>query len=240
MWLQVAVGFSVIQPEGRIVGGRDASIDEVPFLVQIKRDNKIYCAGTRASDRHIITAAHCVYGIPQERFTVVGAASKLSDIGIRSEVSQIIIHPNYDNKTYDMDIAVMILKSGLIGTSFTLPPHCNQRINPEDEVQVFGWGELSESTNLFPNQLQTVIVRVVEHVQCQLMYRNVKVVTNRMFCAASPEKDTCSGDSGGPALIKGQLCGIVSYGLGCARPNFPGIYIKINDMMPFLKAALLM
>ena len=49
-------------------------------------------------------------------------------------------------------------------------------------------------------------------------------------------QDACAGDSGGPfVLIKGQniskgqhyLIGVVSYGRGCARPEYPGVYTKV-------------
>ncbi|KPJ20851.1 Trypsin-1 [Papilio machaon] len=53
-----------------------------------------------------------------------------------------------------------------------------------------------------------------------------------MFCAGSfsqPSPDACQGDSGGPIVQDGVLIGVVSWGLGCARGNFPGVYTRLSN-----------
>lgn len=54
-----------------------------------------------------------------------------------------------------------------------------------------------------------------------------------MLCAGLPEggKDHCHGDSGGPLQVlagrRGNqyyLAGIVSFAMGCALAEFPGVY----------------
>ncbi|KAJ8942841.1 hypothetical protein NQ318_022856 [Aromia moschata] len=51
-------------------------------------------------------------------------------------------------------------------------------------------------------------------------------ITDRMFCAGllgEGGKDAGQGDSGGPVVVAGVLVGLVSWGNGCARPDFPGV-----------------
>lgn len=52
------------------------------------------------------------------------------------------------------------------------------------------------------------------------------------ICAGVGEVDSCTGDSGGPLVHRPDegapvQIGIVSWGLGCARENAPGIYVRV-------------
>lgn len=56
-----------------------------------------------------------------------------------------------------------------------------------------------------------------------------------MLCVGTEEggKDACQGDSGGPVVNeKSILVGVVSFGIGCARAEYPGIVsniVKVRD-----------
>lgn len=63
-------------------------------------------------------------------------------------------------------------------------------------------------------------------------YAGVTVDAANQLCAGTGGSDACQGDSGGPLVLRtpgGPVqVGIVSWGLGCARPENPGIYVRVS------------
>jgi trypsin len=81
-----------------------------------------------------------------------------------------------------------------------------------------------------------VTVPVVSHEECNKAYEDYGGITDNMICAAAPGggKDACQGDSGGPLAVSGVLVGIVSWGIGCALPDYPGVYSNVATLMRFV------
>lgn len=87
------------------------------------------------------------------------------------------------------------------------------------------------------DDLMAVSVPIVDRLTCSEAYKSVKPITNRMICAGQLNdggKDSCQGDSGGPLSANDTLYGIVSWGYGCARPKFPGVYSNVAYLRPWI------
>ena len=67
-----------------------------------------------------------------------------------------------------------------------------------------------------------------------------RVYPEGLVCASALGKDSCQGDSGGPLMFgdrggrKARLVGIVSFGVGCARPGYPGAYTRVSCFLGWI------
>lgn len=89
------------------------------------------------------------------------------------------------------------------------------------------------------NVLQKVDVQLIQQNICSEAYHYM--ISARMLCAGyhKGNKDACQGDSGGPLACKEPsgrwfLAGLVSWGMGCARPNHYGVYTRITQVLGWM------
>jgi secreted trypsin-like serine protease len=101
-------------------------------------------------------------------------------------------------------------------------------------LTVIGWGNTNRRTNHpnFPDQLREVRVPVVNEAQCDKAYKGF-IDPATMLCAGEKGSDSCQGDSGGPLFATTSAgtriqMGVTSFGIGCAKDRYPGVYADIN------------
>jgi secreted trypsin-like serine protease len=242
------------KPNAEIVGGNTAPAGKWPWQVALlfnrpnfsNFDNQ-FCGGTLVGELFVVTAAHCITenngsvsaGTSIRVLTGTQTLSKIPGQnagGVRREIQQIVRHPQYNDNTADYDIAVIKLKTPATGiqTARLLTVAQEPTLAATGNLSfVTGWGD-TESVPTFPAQLQQVQVPIVSREACKNSYGND--IKPRMICAGLPEggKDSCQGDSGGPLIVRDNeqgpwrvLAGVVSWGSGCADPNFFGVYSRV-------------
>ncbi|XP_037029541.1 trypsin-3-like [Bradysia coprophila] len=227
-------GIEVGEIGTRIVGGVTTPIEQVPYIVSMQRNNAHRCGGAIISPTRILTAAHCLFAtffpIPATELSVRAGSSNSASGGQVIQVLRYVNHPQYSHITLNNDIAVMHLVSALdlspAGVATIGMPAQNAGVAAGTLARVSGWGALSEG-GAGSITLQAVSVPVVTNAECNASYGGG--ITNGMLCAGFPEggRDACQGDSGGPLSAGNQVIGIVSWGRGCARPGFPGVYARV-------------
>ena len=96
-----------------------------------------------------------------------------------------------------------------------------------------------------PKYLSYVQVPIVTPAECKRSYGldedGNDIITRNMICAGYPGiggKDACQGDSGGPLVCDeggfAVVVGVVSWGKGCASPNYPGVYARISPVLNWI------
>ncbi|XP_022921276.2 trypsin-7-like [Onthophagus taurus] len=228
---------NVIQQDidGRIVGGIPANIEDFPYQISLQYRGQHACGGSIISSKFVVTAAHCTDGAKAESLSVRVGSTSYRDGGKIIQIQKIIQHPSYDNSVIDYDVSILELKDELeFNENVQAIKLAENDVGPNHFAVVSGWGTLKENGKL-PSELQQVFVPILSNEECRDFYGE-KRITDRMLCAGYTEggHDSCQGDSGGPLVYKDTLIGIVSWGIGCARPNYPGVYTSIPKIHQYL------
>jgi len=238
-----------------IIGGTNATIADAPWqvgLIYRPTDNSDYasqfCGGSIISSWEIVTAAHCVVveGVvdpPADIGVVVGTATLSTTQRTGLAVSSIVVHPSYNEATFDNDVAVLRLAAPIAMTpglheSIAL---ASSIVSDGTSALITGWGNTSTTGESYPTQLKKATVSTVSDAVCNTAYP-AGITVNTMLCATGPgfTTDSCQGDSGGPLAItvagEPVLAGITSWGEGCAQDPFPGVYAEVSAFEPWITA----
>ncbi|XP_017861434.1 PREDICTED: transmembrane protease serine 9 isoform X1 [Drosophila arizonae] len=245
----------------KIVGGSEAERNEMPFMVSLMRRGGHFCGGTIIHERWILTAGHCIcnglqnFMKPTQIQGVVGVHSirdylnAVSDgsQGFRVDFKRIVPHPQYDCKNVQHDIALLELVQPM-GFSAHIQPSCvssgeeDRSLVPEyGTVSGWGWTQENQADGERADVLRKARVKIWNNEVCEHSYRaqgKSNSISDTQMCAGfeNGQIDSCWADSGGPLMSKEHyLLGVVSTGIGCARPGLPGIYTRVSKYVKWMK-----
>ncbi|CAL4135526.1 unnamed protein product, partial [Meganyctiphanes norvegica] len=241
----------------RIIGGSEINPSQkYPWLVGLQRPGYyVSCGGSIINDKYILTASHCFYTFPKggqcyydppETLDIlVGDHHQFSTSDNNAYTAKIsmkkhIIHSNFSCDTLQNDFALIEL-SEAIDLNDVIKPVCL----PKDDSKTYesaigtvaGWGHIEEDGELSKVPLEVDLP--ILDPDCG----GYETITSDMLCAGYPEtggKDSCQADSGGPFVVnengKYIQVGVVSWGIGCAKKNHPGVYARVSKELEWIKS----
>jgi secreted trypsin-like serine protease len=166
-----------------------------------------------------------------------------------------------DADTHEYDIALLELGENVQSRAVVPLLASDPALeSPAVEVTVTGWGrmhEIDEQGNdpvthqkvrpedVNADQLMQAEIPLVATGQCRAAYQTTGargVIDGRNLCAGVQQggKDSCQGDSGGPLVARAAngswvQIGVVSWGEGCGRPGFPGVYTRVSAFADWIR-----
>ena len=187
-----------------MIGGTDDTAD--PGVVAVVNDFLgAYCTGSLVAPRVVLTAGHCLEAVANA--VVIGSdATK----GVRVGVVARVKHPQYTGEGKDFDFAVLVLERDV--TEAAPLPRSHTALDASfvgRPVRHVGFGVTSEIGSAGEGTKRTVTYSVTQ------------VDATKIYSGKSTQ-NTCTGDSGGPALAvvdaegtDERIVGVVSDGPDC-------------------------
>ncbi|XP_072347735.1 salivary plasminogen activator beta-like [Scyliorhinus torazame] len=242
----------------KIAGGNQATIAFHPWQAALyiidrrSNDPHFLCGGSLIHPCWVLTAAHCIgTRISHEEYHVLLGIQSTNERTTDDQafvVEKIISHPQFNDDSFDNDIALLKLKSqsGMCAkeSKFVQPiclPSKHLTFPENTQCEVSGYGKEAQFAPFFSKFLKEARVNLISQQKCGSPDYYGNKLTDNMLCAAHPdwEEDSCKGDSGGPLVCEnnGQmhLYGITSWGEGCAKKNKPGVYTRVKNYIQWIE-----
>ncbi|XP_038936306.1 transmembrane protease serine 12 isoform X3 [Rattus norvegicus] len=229
----------------RIIGGMQANAGAWPWQVSLQVQDGNFLV-------HVCGGALVRDSDPLKWRAVIGTTDLTrSHSHSRSvRVSDIVIQPDFILETFVNDIALFHLKKA-VRTVLQNRGYGGQRLSPWKlhTCVIPEWAKTIRRSGAPGNGttiLQEAKVHFISREICNSDRSYGGVIPNTSFCAGHENGtfDTCRGDSGGPLMCyltehkRYFVMGVTSYGHGCGRRHFPGVYSSPSFFQQWLTAYL--
>ncbi|XP_070504155.1 mite allergen Der f 3-like [Chironomus tepperi] len=228
----VCLVFQVNQLNG-IYYAEKAIKNQFPYTVLI-RDFLSFCTGALISDRHVLTAAHCLRDLRKgSKIKVeVGYFERSRRGGMSFHSDKYWMHENFIMPSAVYDIGLIELPVALDYSKniqwLKLSTKQNAELDLDDqEVEIAGWGDTEYSTGISSRLLYTNMTLITMDECEKYKSHYVEDFNENHICAVKVKGSPCSGDSGAAmvSMKTKKILGVLSYGKDAEN----GIDLGYND-----------
>ncbi len=227
---------AILEARERIVGGLPTQANDFPDCVAVGSQFDFCCSGTLVARNVVVTAGHCDAGECRSRI-FIGLDVRDPTHGRIIKVAQSVRHPQYHQGGRQNDLAVLILEQDVTGVQ----PRAISSTAAFNAVQSFrlvGYGNTDpNSTQGFGRQRKVDVPRASDNPA-------FGADQGFEFVAGRPalNKDSCNGDSGGPAYLSrnGQFFVVGATSRATNNSQHPcgdgGIYVRLDQYVDFIRS----
>ncbi|KAK3851344.1 hypothetical protein Pcinc_041217 [Petrolisthes cinctipes] len=230
----------------RVIGGGYTNVNEYPWQMGLVYKHKFFCGGSLISDRHVLTAAHCVFGsfskgLGSLRVTLGDhdLSTKDDTENVAAKVKSIFWHLHYNPHATHNDIAILELENPVnysYGISAVRIPSDLDEQYDLTNATVTGWGRFrvtAKKTSTILKEFTSPIMNTTKCVAAWNKFPGINANLHRHVCMDVTLGTPCHGDSGGPLVVcTGAHCtqvGLVSFGFPmCTNVGLPAVFTRIT------------
>ncbi|XP_063622434.1 chymotrypsin-1-like [Cydia splendana] len=197
----------------RILYGEYADISEYPYFAYLNGT----CGAAIISHRWLITAAHCIQGVEEDRVNRAWVGGNTAQTSQVYPIDYAVVHPEYDEDMKINDIALLHLAQPLTFSNTVQPLDLPQKEYELNALHKFA-GHGRDEHDLLTKYLMSMKVRTLGVKECMSnlppdLHRFYTDQDKVVICVKriDDKPGLCYGDSGSPLVRGNTLVGIASY-----------------------------
>ncbi|XP_042207998.1 venom serine protease 34-like [Homarus americanus] len=191
----------------KIVGGKETRVGQYPWMGGLAWRNmkRVFCGVVVVTDRHVLTAAHCVDDKKSWNLKVVVGEHDLStnreSIKWTRTIADIVFPPDHTYQRVDVgDLAVLTLDRPLpfgqllqVSMSPVCLPERDSGSWSDHNATVMGWGTTDANSHQLPHKLQATVVHIMSNRECRTTTGYGIYINHKLLCAGLPQggSDAC-------------------------------------------------